>query len=772
MSAPSISHVSVENLRGSVNPFTLTFDKKKKLTIIYGENGTGKSTVADAFDLLGNGKIGSLDNRGLGVHTRKYWHSLGKTPAEVKVTFGTSSGDCTVALARNDVVVINETLRPQVTVFRRSQILQLIEAKAADRYAAIRRFVDVTGVEESESALRSLIRTKASEYTIATTRVSENLDEIERFWAQAGKPGASSMAWAEQEVVKDQGALDQRKAGIDRLISLWDALAVHPPRLAAHIASLESARVADQQANQKVASLKDAVAVDYMEVLEILRAAQSHLQNHPEPAVCPLCESAENVAGLSAKVNNRLEAQGAYGQLEAARRQAESTALVVQQAEQRVVDARAAAKEDADAFDVHRMGGDLPPDIVLPDAIPADVADWTMWMATHQAKRSAWAEASAACVDEKRFLGTLRTSMKVLKENRNAAETLEHLVPRLEKVLGIIEGERKKFTDSVLDAISKRVGELYEAIHPGEGLNKIGLALDAAKRASLEIETEFGGIKGTPPQAYLSDSHLDTLGLCILLALAERDSPGEKILVLDDVLGSVDEPHVDRTIEMIYDVTSKFRHCVITTHYGPWRHKFRWGWLKSGECQFVELARWSLAKGISHGKSIPEVERLRGLLEESSVDLGGVCSKAGMILEALLDFLTQHYECSVPRRAGANYTLGDLLPAVNGKLLKALRVEHRQEDASGAVAYVDRMLEPHLVEINRLAQVRNVMGCHFNQLSFELLDSDAIKFGTEVLALADALIDHEVGWPKNGKSGSYWATAGETRRLHPYKKPS
>ena len=63
-------------------------------------------------------------------------------------------------------------------------------------------------------------------------------------------------------------------------------------------------------------------------------------------------------------------------------------------------------------------------------------------------------------------------------------------------------------------------------------------------------------------------------------------------------------------------------------------------------------------------------------------------------------------------------------------------------------------------------------GCHFNALSFDLLDSDAMAFGTEVLALADALIDHEAGWPKNGKSGSYWATAGETRRLHPLKKPS
>src|SRR5690606_40582059 len=66
--------------------------------------------------------------------------------------------------------------------------------------------------------------------------------------------------------------------------------------------------------------------------------------------------------------------------------------------------------------------------------------------------------------------------------------------------------------------------------------------------------TEFGGKKDAPPQAYFSDSHLDTLGLCVFLALAERDAPEEKLLVLDDVLGSVDEPHVERIIGMVYDV--------------------------------------------------------------------------------------------------------------------------------------------------------------------------------------------------------------------------
>jgi hypothetical protein len=33
-------------------------------------------------------------------------------------------------------------------------------------------------------------------------------------------------------------------------------------------------------------------------------------------------------------------------------------------------------------------------------------------------------------------------------------------------------------------------------------------------------------------------------------------------------------------------------------------------------------------------------------------------------------------------------------------------------------------------------------------------------------------VDPQAGWPRNAKSGRYWATSGETRRLHPLQKPS
>ena len=94
------------------------------------------------------------------------------------------------------------------------------------------------------------------------------------------------------------------------------------------------------------------------------------------------------------------------------------------------------------------------------------------------------------------------------------------------------------------------------------------------------------------------------------------------------------------------------------------------------------------------------------------------------------------------------------------------------KDAAGASSYQTKSLTPVLDELIRIAQARNVFGCHFNALSFELLDSDALGFGQKVLELIETLADPDAGWPRNSKSGKYWANSGETRRLHPLQQPA
>ena len=772
MTKPSLISLQVDNLRGAVLPFTLPFEKGRKLTIVYGENGTGKSTISDAFDLLGNSNVGSLEKRGVGGVTRSYWPSVGKTHSDVKVILTTSSGTCGLSLSKTGVTVDSEELRPQTAVLRRSQVLSLIAAQPAERYKEISKFVDVSGVETSEAVLRKLISEKNRDYETATTLLGANRTTIENFWKQANSPTPDPFSWAKTEIQKDTQETDRRKVAIDGLISRWDKVVSHPKSWSDLADQLKSADEALEQAKASLASLTSDTSEDYLEVLDILKAALQFFTKHPHPTTCPLCESGEHANGLVTEVNRRVQAQGLHAKLETAGKSVTTHESAVQRANQRVDDLVKGANNDFESLKSYCEGTDELSTLEIPTfPIPSEPENWADWISKNAGKRDIWKQASDACIDSKNFVETLRRSLSDYDQSDVAAKDLAVVVPRLSEILNVIESERKKYTDAILCDISARVGTLYEAIHPGEGLNKIVLALDGAKRGSLEIATEFAGKQDTPPQAYFSDSHLDTLGLCVFLALAERDAPEKKILVLDDVLGSVDEPHVERVIGLIYEVSQKFQHAIVTTHYRPWREKFRWGILKPDKvCQFVELKQWSLADGMALTGSIPEITRLKVLLSSSDPDVQAITGKAGVILEALLDFLTLKYGCAVPRRPGNTYVLSDLLSSVNGPLLAALKAELIEVDSAGAATVTAVQIKQILDDIKVIAQARNVMGAHFNSLAFELHQDDGIRFARLVEQLSDALICPVFGWPTKD-TGSYWKNGGSTRHLHPLKKP-
>lgn len=769
MSASGLKNLTIEHLRGSVSPFGLPFEKGKKLTVVYGENGTGKSTICDAFDFLGKGKVGSLENRGLG-RLNKYWPSVGKKPNDVSVTLETfDDASWRASIVRSDVVVNPVATRPRVEVLRRSQILSLVEAKPADRYAAISRFIDVSGVETSEATLRGLIRDLKQNREVAVARVQENQDAIRQFWESAGEVGSDPLAWAEAESKRDPDASDAEVTALATLQAAYSKLLDYPPRLNAAAQSVVAAKSSAAAAQQKTQECIQTIATDAGEVVGVLEAARNYLHENPSPAACPLCESAEKIQGLGERISQRL---ALFAALQSAQAQVRTTTNGVQHFELQLEMLREEATKHSAAFEKVRATFSWPGDCPMPTTpAPQDIGALESWLTASAHLPSEWKKAETARQDKKQFIAALKRALKTYTENVQAQKDLDVLLPRLTRALEIVEEERRRFSDDILAKIAAEVGRIYELVHPGEGLNKISLELDPNKRASLEIGASFCSETGAPPQAYFSDSHLDTLGLCVFLALGALDGPENTILVLDDVLASVDEPHVERLIEMLYAEAIKFRHRLITTHYRPWKQKLRWGWLKNGQCQFIELSKWTNTHGMTLIRSIPDVERLRHLLAETPPDPQLVCAKAGVILEAALDFLSLLYECSVPRRAGGLHTLGDLLPSIDKKLRNALQVEVRVVDASGMSSYQTKSLGPILDELIRIAQARNVFGCHFNALSFELLDSDALAFGHNVLELIEAITDPEAGWPKNDKSGKYWANSGETRRLHPLQRP-
>lgn len=776
-----LKRLTIDALRGATKAFELTFDPGKRISIIYGENGCGKSTVCDALEFIADQKVTSLEDRGLG-QTARYWVATGRKASDVHVGLETKHGKWEASLVGKAVLVKPEKDKPRIAMLRRKQILELVCAAPSSRFEAIRPFIDIEAIETGEKALNDLIKNEKHKRVTAVAVVDENRRVIEEYWKQAGSPSPDALAWAKAEAQKDIGGLDKELELLAKVNKAITDIASSRERWVEKAGKALDAKAIGKKADEGLKKAKGEAKGGEADVAELLHSAAELLHEHPAPEVCPLCESKEKVQGLAKRVGQRLALiEGVTKAMDLHRnaKAALDRALAGELEERKQLKtllhkfSKALAsiskwpKDATPAKELMAIAKQITAMDTADEIVDTDVKAIVDLVVGFD---DAVSKAKDQRHGQKAVHTQLRNAVGTYAENYTAQLELDKLMPRYQQVLEAMADERRAFVDSILQRIAVRVGELYEMVHPGERLSRIELQLDPDKRASLEIGANFPGATDARPQAFFSDSHLDTLGLCMFLALAELDDAKNKIVVLDDVLGSVDEPHVDRVVNMLYDTANGFQHLMLTTHYKPWRELFRWGYLKNGECHFIELVTWSHAQGMKLTRSVPPLEKLRGALQHETPDPQEVCALGGIILEAVLDFLTLLYRCKVPRQDGG-YTVGDLLNALNKPLKAGLKAERLVPAADGSASYTVIQLGPTLEKLLALAGARNVFGCHFNELAQHLHDSVAINFGKEVLELADAIVDPEYGWPRSDKSGSYWANKKETRRLHPLKQP-
>jgi energy-coupling factor transporter ATP-binding protein EcfA2 len=302
----ALRKLSVAHLRGSIQPFSLSFEKDKRLTVIYGENGSGKSTLCDAFDFLGNGLVGSIENRGLGGGLSKYWASIGKTPAEISVVLETDSTTHSARLVRSNVVVNPQEGRPSVQVLRRDKMLTLVTASPSERYEAIRRFIDVGGIEAAEGALRDAIKSAEQGRDSAALRLQENRGEIYRLWQAAGGPDEDFLGWAQTEANRAVGEFAPRIDALDALLTAYARLTELPGQWTQTQQQIRDAGTELANAQAAVEAAQNGIVSDAADMVTLLESAQAYLQRHRDPEVCPVCQSGEKAQDLSERLQERV----------------------------------------------------------------------------------------------------------------------------------------------------------------------------------------------------------------------------------------------------------------------------------------------------------------------------------------------------------------------------------------------------------------------------------------------------------------------------------
>jgi recombinational DNA repair ATPase RecF len=751
-----IKELKLTHFRGATRPVSVQFDPAKRIVVIFGENGTGKSTLVDAIDAVGNASFGSLDREGVRPNPHKYVSSVNQTVKTLEVELTTAVGHQWKATISGKNVSVVPTapdgIMPGVLVLRRRELLKLIETQPAKRYEAIRSFIDVAEVDKAEAALRIDMNAADRQLTSAKAAREQAEKSLRVMWEQEKQPGETAtepIAWADQRRAEDVTVLEQQALPLASLLattqSLTDAVG------AWHRARDARRSWADQlqQAEAELAASSQNEDIRRAELIRLLNTAKAYLAPPTAPAACPLCASAVQADSLRQHIEAQLYALQHVEALlrEVASRQAEykradTESIRCSRQVRELLQQIMAQVANQEPIEVRALGIDwtqLQLGLSLKDA-----GDNLMEQASAMAQQLEGARpVIQQALDSLRQRLTLRENIlaqaSLLKDSTEQAAALGRVVERLMRACQLVVDTRREFVQAILDGIIEEVNRLFAVIHPDEKIGLHRLEMDEVKRTSLEQHARFEDAAEVIPQAYFSESHLDTFGFCLWLALAKRLSPNRLVLVLDDVFTSVDTQHFQRISNLLADESQHFQQLIIATHNRRWQEIYK---QNSAGVHLIKLEKWTLSRGLRAYEDQTLLAELATTLEAEPFSRQAVASQAGIILENVLDNLALVYGCRLPRKPGNSYTLGELLISTR-KLLQKAVVRRIDRDEHGHPVLPNQWSELPLTDLSQtidgLTFIRNEIGAHFNSAGADTSDDDIRTFGEAVLAFSQRL---------------------------------
>ena len=774
-----ISKLSMRSFRGATCPVEINLDVSKPVALVFGENGTGKSTIADGLDFICNRHFGSLEDRSMSGQPKSHVTSLGQDPKKLSVLLETSVGNFTCTLTKDGPVVTPASGCPNARILRRSNILQLLDAQPKQRFEALKSFIAVPGIERSENALREAERIADTNYEKAVRAYTQASAALEGLWTAEGKPNKGAPEWAAAEAAKDVSVLEAVVASSNEIITALQTAENSLASLERALTEMATARATLTKAEDEQKLVEARQSQQNAALLQLLRDAKSYIIPRKPIPHCPVCEQnidADTLLGrLESRIGEMTELSTTGAALATAKRNAEGKASILNQARkdfcQHVKSLGALLKapslKEIKDLNIQWQGfEELLAHTESSDSIEAKARDLLNASLPCRQPLADRNRADQKSIDQRNAIKGHRDTHS---NKFQSAATLSVLTKQLKSALEIVSKKRKAYVEGVLAIISCEVERLYTKLHPGKGIGKVRFYLKPNAIGSLEFDAQFQTEPEVPPQAYYSESHLDTLGICVFLALAKHFITENTIVVLDDVVTSVDGPHLDRFMELLHDEAPSFNQVIVTTHYRPWKDRYRYARGPVAKTQVIALRAWSIASGVQTDEEVTAIAELKNLLLSPKLDRQSVASKAGIQLESVLDFLTYQYRAKLPRQTDPNYTLGDLAAGVDSKLGKLLKV---LKPGLAGQPKTEVYLKLLIDDSTTKTWVRNRAGCHFHSLGSEISDAEIKDFGKRVLALSELIICGKCQcFPSRRPTGSYWQCECGDVEMHPLLPP-
>lgn len=775
-----IKHLKARAFRGIGRELNLPLNGKS--LVLYGDSGTGKSSVAEVIEHALTGRVESLDGRGQqvsfvrhGTHVRMRRED---TLAQVTITDGRSDYVLAEGRSRGQSEGVDAFLRAArqgTFILRRGILLNFIENMPSKRYDALRPFLGLREFEVFEQALKEAAEgeEQKSARTAAKARSVENSFRIAVGLPEGAnleeaavlKHLSEAMATIGQPPVKSEDDVKSRAEAIGKLLEGYSDISLYQKthdcrtRISDFLGTIPK-REDVEKTIEKEGDLrqleKELAGVFYEEVLTF---GQKWIEEERRKS-CPLCEQPiPDLDALCRRIQVRID---------------ENAKVIAARSElRRLVPAlrtglRLAAENGERALRQWEDAGLLKEDWPFGDVLGILTALSTaVGVGDRVSDTDAAQQACLRLAPEK--IGPVK------KKGEEALEKKEGKLPEKRKVEKLIRAKarcqafldqfeevcqqgkqvsrgsavanqmrklhqlaveaRKRASQEAFESISDELERIYGQFHPGEDVGDLQIDVREYGEGGAYLVGRFADRRDEDPRGLFSEAHLDTLGLAVFLALRKRDAalnPAFRVVVLDDVLSSVDAPHRRRVAGyLLSEFTDEFQ-LIITTHNRLW---FEW------LCQlqrargltdsFVNrrILSWNLDSGPELVQMQQDYDFVRSQKDILAPEV--VVLVAGRLLEHALQTLRYSLRLAVPARRDERYTISPLWDSF-------------RSTAKKRYGPLWARIEGTCEKLNDTVVIRN-WGTHSNEWSRSLSRDEGMEFIDAVLSLFERVYCEKCG---------------------------
>lgn len=769
--SPQIKAINIRAFRG-IPDLELFLDGKN--LILRGENGTGKSSIVEAFEFFFTGKLSMFEGEGaqsLSLSKHAPHRHFSKEDVFIKVTFdpGNITLERTFKAKPDPPAQLKryfETAQRGTFILQRSQVLKFITSIPAERFRAIASIIGIERLDNVELAMKRAYEEleenvdakrnrKKSIFSTISERLGENVITINQVLGSVNK----KIKEVNLDPLKSFDEVN--KLSEQFLKSCKESTDLeHIMKLNELLTELGQFSIDDEiiscliDLNLKLKPfLKEKIRRELF-LKDFLTKGQQAIEKE-ERNICPLCGQKIDRQTLLEQIKSRLQTLSELSAEATEIRRAvsdieyklgsleEAVGKIFEHLEpfEQFSNARVKLekmKRTLEKFkDKLRLAKELKIEEEMPiDELRQNIAEIRKLVNLSHTNCTKMLGKMGVPSDWKKKMDVIALANQISALVTELNELEETLVADekqlyMAKIIYETFSETKKAKiGEIYESIKGNVNIFYSILHPNDPHKNIEINVVPARRASTELKIEsFGSVED--PRAFTSEGHLDSLGLCIFLAFVKKFNEDCNFIILDDVVTTIDSQHRELICKLLFEHFKDYQ-LFITTHDAIWYEQLceaQHAYGVSGNCKNLEIVNWTLETG-----PIIEPYKLRWERIESKINSGdkfGAANEGRRYLEWLLKKICETMQAKVVYKM--RYTVEDLFSPAKARLMELVK---------------DLQFKQQIAQSFQELEATKLMG---NLLSHDNLEAENVsinevkRFCTIVHELHNALKCHNCG---------------------------